>query len=144
MQSFIRVVSSEGGLLLVWPLIKAVFHKCGLSFKAVFHKCGLSSDRSFKRVVVYQCTLASSLSSLHQNGLAFIRVVFKRVVFHQRGFTAHIIQRHKDKLNSHLSRLAICLLAPFCQVRSADGDFTETDHVWPSFTAQLMHSFLHR
>ena len=63
--SFNRVVSSEGGLLPVWPLIKAVFHKFFSS----------SSDQSFQWVVVHQCTLSSSLSSLHQNGLAFMRVV---------------------------------------------------------------------
>ena len=39
----------------------------------------------------------------------------------------HDMQRHGDE-RTHLSRLAICLLAPFCQVRSAEGDFTETVH----------------
>ena len=53
------------------------------------------------------------------------KVSVMRLVFDMRLCTD--MQRHGDE-RSHLSRLAICLLAPFCQVRSAEGDFTETVH----------------
>ena len=92
-------LSSECGLLSVWPFIGVVFHQGGL-IRMVFCQGGLSPGWSFIRVAFYQGGFSSrqgGLSSgwplIGQDGLSSgwspSRVQsFIRVVFHQNGLSS--------------------------------------------------------
>ena len=80
--------------------------------------------------------LTTPRTHLHREPHAALPVFLSRVSGSKDGFFKYGSTKAKvasgnwlssNDINSsiNLSMLAICLLAPFCQVKSADGDFTE-------------------